>query len=257
MASVKASSAGGVKEDPAIAICKELMERLPEEFDLDEITKSYPVIYTNSMNTVLRQELIRFNRLLSYIRKSLVNVGKAVKGQIAMIPELERTHASMIIGKLPADWLKKSYPSLKPLASYVTDFLARWVARFHISIFETTYIRINGIVSGAACTGGGVGGGTVTTASFGCNCANIINVYDTQTNTHTDTHTSVQQHAAHTTNIHMNLTPTPQPHPAAVQYCCCHSWQKNILFAIDIKGLCCLCAPAIALCTLCLLLSNI
>lgn len=125
MASVKASSAGGVKEDPAIAICKELMERLPEEFDLDEITKSYPVIYTNSMNTVLRQELIRFNRLLSYIRKSLVNVGKAVKGQIAMIPELERTHASMIIGKLPADWLKKSYPSLKPLASYVTDFLAR------------------------------------------------------------------------------------------------------------------------------------
>lgn len=125
MASVKASAASGVKEDPAIAICKELLTRLPEEFDLDEITKTYPVIYTNSMNTVLRQELIRFNRLLSYVRKSLVNVGKAVKGQIAMIPELERTHASMIIGKLPADWLKKSYPSLKPLASYVTDFLAR------------------------------------------------------------------------------------------------------------------------------------
>lgn len=125
MASVKASAASGVKEDPAIAICKELLSRLPEEFDLEEISKTYPVIYTNSMNTVLRQELIRFNRLLSYVRKSLVNVGKAVKGQIAMIPELERTHASMIIGKLPADWLKKSYPSLKPLASYVTDFLAR------------------------------------------------------------------------------------------------------------------------------------
>ncbi|TDG53310.1 hypothetical protein AWZ03_000125 [Drosophila navojoa] len=125
MASVKASSAGGAKEDPAIAICKELLSRLPDEFDLDEVSKAYPVIYTNSMNTVLRQELIRFNRLLSYIRKSLVNVGKAVVGQIAMIPELERTHASMIIGKLPADWLKKSYPSLKPLGSYVSDFLAR------------------------------------------------------------------------------------------------------------------------------------
>lgn len=125
MASVKASSAGGVKEDPAISICKELLSRLPEEFDLIEVSKNYPVIYTNSMNTVLRQELIRFNRLLSYIRKSLVNVSKAVVGQIAMIPELERTHASMIIGKLPADWLKKSYPSLKPLGSYVSDFLAR------------------------------------------------------------------------------------------------------------------------------------
>ncbi|XP_030372078.1 dynein heavy chain 3, axonemal [Scaptodrosophila lebanonensis] len=127
MASVKASSAGGAKEDPAIAICKELLSRLPEEFDIDEVSKKYPVIYTNSMNTVLRQELIRFNRLLSYIRKSLVNVRKAVVGQIAMIPELERTHASMVIGKLPADWLKKSYPSLKPLGSYVSDFLARLV----------------------------------------------------------------------------------------------------------------------------------
>lgn len=125
MASVKASSAGGVKEDPAIAICKQVLSQMPEEFDIDLVSKSYPVIYTNSMNTVLRQELIRFNRLISYIRKSLVNVGKAVVGQIAMIPELERTHASMVIGKLPADWLKKSYPSLKPLGSYVNDLLAR------------------------------------------------------------------------------------------------------------------------------------
>ncbi|XP_036671579.3 dynein axonemal heavy chain 3 isoform X3 [Drosophila suzukii] len=125
MASVKASSTGGAKEDPAIAICKQVLSQLPDEFDIDEVSKSYPVIYTNSMNTVLRQELIRFNRLLSYIRKSLVNVGKAVVGQIAMIPELERTHASMVIGKLPADWLKKSYPSLKPLGSYVSDLLAR------------------------------------------------------------------------------------------------------------------------------------
>jgi len=103
MASVKASSTGGAKEDPAIAICKQVLSQLPDEFDIDEVSKSYPVIYTNSMNTVLRQELIRFNRLLSYIRKSLVNVGKAVVGQIAMIPELERTHASMVIGKLPAE----------------------------------------------------------------------------------------------------------------------------------------------------------
>ncbi|XP_062127566.1 dynein axonemal heavy chain 3 [Drosophila sulfurigaster albostrigata] len=157
MASVKASSAGGAKEDPAIAICKELLTRLPEEFDLDEVSKTYPVIYTNSMNTVLRQELIRFNRLLSYIRKSLVNVGKAVKGQIAMIPELERTHASMIIGKLPADWLKKSYPSLKPLGSYVTDFLARlaffqsWIENgepnvYWISGFYFTQSFITGVL---------------------------------------------------------------------------------------------------------------
>ncbi|XP_037881601.1 dynein heavy chain 3, axonemal [Glossina fuscipes] len=126
MASAKASGAAeGVKVDPVFQICKDILARMPEVFDLAEVSQKYPVIYTNSMNTVLRQELIRFNRLLDYIRKSLVNVMKAIQGQIAMIPELERTHKSMVVGKLPADWLKKSYPSLKPLGSYVNDFLAR------------------------------------------------------------------------------------------------------------------------------------
>uniref|UniRef100_A0A1B0B0B8 Dynein heavy chain 3, axonemal n=1 Tax=Glossina palpalis gambiensis TaxID=67801 RepID=A0A1B0B0B8_9MUSC len=126
MASAKASGAAeGVKVDPVFQICKDILARMPEAFDLAEVSQKYPVIYTNSMNTVLRQELIRFNRLLDYIRKSLVNVMKAIQGQIAMIPELERTHKSMVVGKLPADWLKKSYPSLKPLGSYVNDFLAR------------------------------------------------------------------------------------------------------------------------------------
>lgn len=50
---------------------------------------------------------------------------KAIQGQIAMIPELDRTHKSMTVGMLPADWLKRSYPSLKPLGSYITDLLAR------------------------------------------------------------------------------------------------------------------------------------
>lgn len=77
------------------------------------------------MNTVLRQELIRFNRLLVYIKSSLNETRRAVLGQIAMIPELERIHSAMSIGKLPNDWAKRSYPSLKPLGSYINDLLAR------------------------------------------------------------------------------------------------------------------------------------
>lgn len=60
MASAKASGAAeGVKVDPVFQICKDILARMPESFDLAEVSQNYPVIYTNSMNTVLRQELIR------------------------------------------------------------------------------------------------------------------------------------------------------------------------------------------------------
>ena len=41
--------------------------------------ENFPVVYTESMNTVLRQELIRFNRLTSVVRSSLQNIQKAIK----------------------------------------------------------------------------------------------------------------------------------------------------------------------------------
>ena len=77
------------------------------------------------MNTVLKQELIRFNRLIAAIRSSLVNLGKAVKGLVVMNADLEEVFDSMLIGRIPSMWMKRSYPSLKKLGGYVADLVQR------------------------------------------------------------------------------------------------------------------------------------
>jgi len=63
-----------------IDIAAGILSKLPKSFDLEEALKNYPTAYGESMNTVLVQEMERFNILLGVIRKSLGEIQKAVKG---------------------------------------------------------------------------------------------------------------------------------------------------------------------------------
>jgi len=121
-----AGGAGGGGSDEALSdIVNDILGKLPADFDLDASMKRYPVVYNESMNTVLVQEMERFNNLLRTIRISLINMKKAIAGFIVMNAELENIARALLIGKVPDAWMKRSYPSLKPLAGYITDFLAR------------------------------------------------------------------------------------------------------------------------------------
>lgn len=107
------------------ALAGEILSKMRPSFDIEYVSDKYPVLYMNSMNTVLRQELVKFNELTEVIKETLDNVRKAIRGLVLMSPELENVYLSISIGKVPLAWDRKSYPSLKPLGSYVNDLLAR------------------------------------------------------------------------------------------------------------------------------------
>lgn len=77
-----------------------ILRLMPPVFDVERALLDFPVRYDESMNTVLTQELIRFNGLAKIISKSLAEVIKAIKGLVVMSSELEQMGNSMVVGKV-------------------------------------------------------------------------------------------------------------------------------------------------------------
>jgi dynein heavy chain len=122
----RTSGGAGKSWDEALTdLAFDIESRLPGIFDEEQANLSFPVDYNESMNTVLTQELGRFNKLIMILQKSLKEVQKAIKGLVVMSKELEDMGNSMVNGQVPKMWSRSAYPSLKPLGSWVNDLLQR------------------------------------------------------------------------------------------------------------------------------------
>lgn len=101
----KGKGAETTGDQEIISMCEKILEDIPLPFDLVKARERYKVNYNESMNTVLTQEMERYNELIETIRQSLLNLMNAIEGLILMTADLEATSRSMLDGKIPPLWV--------------------------------------------------------------------------------------------------------------------------------------------------------
>eukprot|EP01051_Picozoa_sp_SAG22_P003764 SAG22_NODE_187_length_15860_cov_44.770446_22_plen_445_part_01 len=117
---------GGGGDDAAVdKMCETMLERLPPDFDMEKIEGKYPIIYEESLNTVLKNDTMNFNVLTSVVRNSLKTLRRAIAGFVSMSNDLDDVYNGLYMNTTPLGWMGKGYPSLCPLASWFSDLLAR------------------------------------------------------------------------------------------------------------------------------------
>jgi len=125
----ESGSAGGGSsasmDETVVDMAKDILSRLKDPFDEDAFRTKYATSYYEAMNTVLTQEAARFNKLLRVVIQSLKDIQLAVRGLVVMSGALEEVYKAMFVNQVPTAWAAVAYPSLKPLAAWVTDLEQR------------------------------------------------------------------------------------------------------------------------------------
>ena len=103
----------------------DILAKLPSPFDLDDVKKKHPHSFDNSLNLILYQESVRYNRLLTHIVREMGELDRALRGETLFGEHLQRVAKQIYENRVPDVFHRCSFPSLKPLSSWVGDLKAR------------------------------------------------------------------------------------------------------------------------------------
>uniref|UniRef100_A0A3B1KJE1 Dynein axonemal heavy chain 11 n=1 Tax=Astyanax mexicanus TaxID=7994 RepID=A0A3B1KJE1_ASTMX len=102
---------------------EQLLEKLPEEYDLAELLaktdRRSPYIL------VCVQECERMNLLISEMHTSLMELDLALKGELSISPHMEALQTALFYGRVPEIWSRLTFPSTKSLAPWFSDVLVQ------------------------------------------------------------------------------------------------------------------------------------
>ncbi|XP_030875567.1 dynein heavy chain 10, axonemal [Leptonychotes weddellii] len=141
-------SSSGISRDDYIGhIAKDIENKMPKIFDLDQIRKHLGVGISPT-SVVLLQELERFNKLVIRMSKSLAELQRALAGEVGMSNELDDVARSLFLGQIPSIWRKLAPDTLKSLGNWMLYFLRRfsqytlWVTESEPSVMWLSGLHI-------------------------------------------------------------------------------------------------------------------
>ncbi|CAH8620633.1 unnamed protein product [Schistosoma intercalatum] len=119
------SGTGISREEKLQNVLDEIIEKLPEDFNMLELQSKVPPEERTPYVVVAFQECERFNILIKEMRRSLKELILGLKGELTTTPEMEELANSLVIDNVPAQWEKRAYPSMYPLGIWYADMLSR------------------------------------------------------------------------------------------------------------------------------------
>lgn len=111
------------REDFVANVARDIVAKLPAPFDIPALRRRLGV--PSPTQIVLLQELERWEVLVDKMRSSLLDLQKALVGEIGMSAELDSLATSLFNGFLPHSWAKLTPATEKKLGSWMTWFLRR------------------------------------------------------------------------------------------------------------------------------------
>ena len=117
-------SGGGMSRDDFIGqVASDIQKSLPGQFEMDKIKRRITDVTPTTV--VLFQELERFNLLIKRMNTSLIELGRALIGEVGMSNELDDVARSLFNGQIPSIWRKLAPDTLKNLANWMAHFRQR------------------------------------------------------------------------------------------------------------------------------------
>ena len=115
--------AGASTEDKAKMVLDDVMEKLPENFDLEDIRGRVDEVTPYVMVAI--QEVERMNILLVEMKRSLAELDLGLKGDLTMTDPMEVVMKSLAGDLVPPSWSRVAWPSLRPLGSWLENLQRR------------------------------------------------------------------------------------------------------------------------------------